>query len=256
MIIDQQGKSMIEASTIGSLRNVNLSNTHEPSSNGKEEPIGLLQSRYHHFQDYEVSSHNDQGSDDEGGDYGGRKSMSNEDSDEKVELPNKHSSSDQLYSHLAYEHSQQNKLNSQALGGDLLMVPHPIMAPIYSHMMPFASPPSVDSELVYVNPKQYNRILQRRQARARLGLRFKILPRQPYLHPSRHKHATKRKRGPGGRFLSQEEKKKRNKSRKTDGNCEEEEQNFQEEGMLSNEENKEEEGGELDVGVGGEQEAD
>jgi len=101
-------------------------------------------------------------------------------------------------------------------------------------------PPVYKAQPTYVNAKQYHRILKRREARQRLEEYYtkkRVLKdddgpqcgkkrsrpvgntssknaqnckgdsnhRKPYLHFSRHKHAMKRPRGPGGRFLTKDE---------------------------------------------------
>jgi len=70
----------------------------------------------------------------------------------------------------------------------------------------------------YVNARQFGRIVKRRDARQQLEARLGRASgkRRPYRHESRHKHALRRPRGPGGRFLNKNELERQRRSGLTD----------------------------------------
>ena len=89
---------------------------------------------------------------------------------------------------------------------DFDSLPYPSIKSPFTQKIPIKT--LKDEEYIYVNSKQYYRILQRREKRKKLSLLYQNSSdtNKKYLHESRHKHAMNRKRGKGGRFLSKNEK--------------------------------------------------
>ena len=74
-----------------------------------------------------------------------------------------------------------------------------------------------NEDYIFVNSKQYHRIMCRREKRKKLLAQCdkNISKNKKYIHESRHIHAMNRKRGKGGRFLSKSESEKQDEQKDT-----------------------------------------
>lgn len=125
----------------------------------------------------------------------------------------------QEYYELYYLDQRQNPSEEADVGNGYDTQEPKVEGATEDQMVMVSEPQDVQQEQpFYVNAKQYHRILKRRIARAKLEETLKIArTRKPYLHESRHKHAMRRPRGQGGRFLTAAEIAEMEKAKKLKG---------------------------------------
>ena len=108
----------------------------------------------------------------------------------------------------------------QAAGANFRKIPqiagiNPTAEKVEENTPAVSSGLNLDEEPLYVNSKQYYRIMKRREARAKLEIAGRIIQRRRYMHESRHKHAMNRVRGEGGRFQATGSAKRRTKDQQS-----------------------------------------
>ena len=87
-----------------------------------------------------------------------------------------------------------------------------------------------DNKYIYINGKQYHRIMKRREVRKKIkeSLQInknKVDKNKKYHHESRHRHAMNRERGKGGRFVSKKKLEMDNKNKNDSNEDKENEEN-------------------------------